>query len=242
VSGASTRAEKVETGRIEAFSDGVVAIAMTMLGLELKAPPGAGGSLAASLAAAWPSYLAFFTSFVTVTIVWINHHRLFTHIVHVDHALLLLNSLLLMVVTLVPFGTAVLADHITDPEQQRTAAMLYSGIFIALTGAFNLLWRHAARHHRLLDRAADQRTIRRINLQYGFGRLLYVGSLGLALFAPWASVALNLLVVGFFALPMVNWTRAAGAGFVSEPAVRAPEPAIRGVGAHAVNIERDARA
>lgn len=210
------RAETAETGRVEAFSDGVFAIAITLLGLELKVPAPT-ASLGASLLAGWPSYVAFFTSFVTITIIWINHHRLFTHIVRVDHALLLLNSLLLMTVTLVPFGTQVLSDHLAHSDQERTAAMFYSGIFVALTGAFNLLWRYAARRHRLLDRAADERTIRRINLQYGFGPALYVGSFALALLSPWLSVAADLLLVGFFALPVLSWSRATPAGLESEP-------------------------
>lgn len=213
----NTRADRAETGRVEAFSDGVFAIAITLLGLELKVPLRTAPSLAAALVGAWPSYVAFFTSFVTITIIWINHHRLFTHIIRVDHVLLLLNSLLLMTVTLVPFGTAVLSAHLAHSDQQRTAAMVYSGIFVALTGAFNLLWRYAARRHRLLDRALDKGTIRRINLQYGFGPALYMASFALALHSPWMSVAADLLLVGFFALPVLSWSRTTRAGFESEP-------------------------
>lgn len=202
------RAEKSETSRVEAFSDGVFAIAITLLGLELKVPTAHGGALTVALLEAWPAYLSFFSSFITITIIWINHHRLFTHIVRVDHVLLLLNSALLMVVTIVPFGTAILSEHLAKAEQQRTAEMLYTGVFMALTLAFNFLWRHAAREHRLLDRAMDKQIIRRINLQYGAGPLLYTCSFGLAFVTPWASLAANILFVAFFALPVMNWSRA----------------------------------
>ncbi len=212
----SKGSEKTETARIEAFSDGVFAIAITLLGLGLRAPVQDDASLGASLLAGWPSYVAFFTSFITIAIIWINHHRLFTHIYRVDHALLLLNGLLLMTVTVVPFGTTVLAEHLGRSDQQ-TAAILYTGVFIAVTGTFNLLWRHAARRHRLIDQVVDQRMIRRINLQYGFGPVLYTVSCCLALAAPWASVGADLLLAAFFSLPVLNWTRATGAGIVQEP-------------------------
>jgi TMEM175 potassium channel family protein len=197
----------METTRLEIFSDGVFAIVITLLGLELQVPlheGPPGRSLAASLAAAWPGYVAFLTSFITVAVVWINHHRLFMHIVRVDHSLLLWNGLLLMTVTLVPFGNAVLAEHMGSADQ-RTAAMLYSCIFIAVTSSFNLLWRHAARGLRLLDHTVDRRTIRRISYQYGFGPALYVLSLGMAAFNAWVSVVADLVFVVFFALPLFSW-------------------------------------
>jgi eukaryotic-like serine/threonine-protein kinase len=204
----NTQTNNDETGRVEAFSDAVFAIAITLLGFALKVPARDVPSLGAALAAGWPSYLAFFTSFVTISIIWVNHHRLFTHIVRVDHALLLLNALLLMTVALVPFGTSVLSDHIVRADHQRAAAMLYSGEFIALTGAFNLVWRHAARHNRLLDSTVAARTIRRVNAEYGGGLLLYVVSFALALVSPWASVGADLLSVAFLALPVLSWSRA----------------------------------
>lgn len=212
-------ADRAETGRVEAFSDGVFAIAITLLGFALKVPDVATTSLRAELVAGWPSYLAFTTSFVTISVVWINHHRVFSHIVRVDHALLLLNALLLMTVALVPFGTAVLANHFARASHARTATTLYGAIFVALTGAFDLMWRYAARRHRLLDRAADKPTIRRINRQYGFGPLLYLASLALAQWSPWASVAADLLLVVYFALPLVYWSRAVQSGIAPHASV-----------------------
>jgi len=100
-----------ETSRIEAFSDGVFAIAITLLILEIKVPPPGSGELSLALARQWPSYLSFLMSFAFIGIMWINHHRLFTHIARSDDVLLILNLLLLLGVIVVPFPTAVLATH-----------------------------------------------------------------------------------------------------------------------------------
>ena len=194
-----------ETGRVEAFSDGVFAIAVTLLGFTLKVPVGAGGRLAAELVKNWPAFVAFLTSFTTIGILWINHHRLFTHIRRIDHPLLLLNGLLLMTVTVVPFATTLLAEYVGYPGG-RTAALFYNGVFMAVTTSFNMLWQYAARSHRLLDRLVDARAIHRINLQYGFGPVLYLVSFALAWANVWASLAANVIFAAFFALPALNWS------------------------------------
>jgi len=112
-----------ETARIEAFSDGVFAIAITLLILEIKIPGVGTGDLSRQLLRQWPSYIAFVISFAFIGIMWINHHRLFTHIKRSNNALLFLNLLLLLGVCAVPFPTAVLAQHFGQSEQ-RTAAIL----------------------------------------------------------------------------------------------------------------------
>src|SRR5438874_2539580 len=108
----TTEADK-ETQRIEAFSDGVYAIAITLLILEIKVPrAGAATPLAEGLLALWPSYVAYFLGFSTIGVMWLNHHRLFQMIHRVDDVLLFLNLLLLLVVSFTPFPTAVLAEHL----------------------------------------------------------------------------------------------------------------------------------
>jgi TMEM175 potassium channel family protein len=102
-------AGRKETGRVEAFSDGVFAIAMTLLVLNIKVPTANPGNLGTLLWQQWPSYLAFVISFAFIGIMWVNHHRLFVHIRRIDHMLLVLNGALLLGVTAVPFPTAVLA-------------------------------------------------------------------------------------------------------------------------------------
>jgi len=100
-----------ETGRLEAFSDGVIAVAITLLVLDIKVPHATdlgGGTLLRALSHQWPVYLAYLTSFATILVMWLNHHNLFKQIKRVDHTLLLLNGLLLLGVTLVPFPTALI--------------------------------------------------------------------------------------------------------------------------------------
>ncbi len=193
--------ERKESGRVEAFSDGVFAIAITLLILEIQVPHAdESADLLGQLVALWPSYFAFLTSFATIGIMWINHHKMFTHIVLVDQTLLVLNGLLLLGITFVPFPTAVLAEHILHPGQ-TVAALFYSGTFFVIAVFFNVLWRYAAAGHRLVGSRADLGAITAITRQYRFGPLLYLAAFGLAFVSVPASLALNLLLALFFAAP-----------------------------------------
>lgn len=187
---------------MEAFSDGVFAIAITLLILELKVPKDLAdsSSLLNVLGHQWPSYLAFLTSFATIGIMWINHHRLFTHIRRIDNGLLVLNLLLLLGVTIVPFPTALLAEHYGHPGQ-KTAAIIHSAAFLMIAVFFNVLWRYASKEHRLLHGRADRGVVRSISHQYAFGPTLYAATLLLAFASPAASIVANLLLALFFALP-----------------------------------------
>ena len=191
-----------ETGRVEAFSDGVIAIAITLLVLDIKVPrdlPEA-ASLLGALLAQWPSYFAFATSFATIGIMWINHHRMFSLIQRADQMLLVLNGLLLMCITFVPFPTSLLAEYLGEPEQ-RTAALVYSGTFVVTAIMFNLLWRYASYKNRLIDPRSDPAAVRGISGQYAFGPLLYLAAFILAFVSATASLALNMLLAVFFAIP-----------------------------------------
>ena len=109
------------TSRVEAFSDGVLAIAITLLVLEIRPPDVPSGStLAKELLHLWPKYAVFAVSFITIGIMWVNHHALFQGIASVDRSLLFVNLLLLMAISFVPFPTAVLGDYLRialDPRQ-----------------------------------------------------------------------------------------------------------------------------
>jgi uncharacterized membrane protein len=190
-----------ETGRVEAFSDGVFGIAMTLLVLDVKVPPPANGTrLAGDLLRQWPAYFSYVTSFLTVLIMWMNHHKLFRHIHRINHPLLVLNGLLLMGVTLVPFPTALLAAYIGHAGE-RIAAVVYSGWFVVIAIFFNLLWRYAASGGRLLARNHDPAAVAAITRQYRGGPLPYVAALGLAFFNVAASVGLCFALAVFFAVP-----------------------------------------
>ena len=197
-----TIVRETETTRTETFSDGVFAIAMTLLILEIQVPHEivVERGLTRALLAQWPSYLAFVTSFITIGIMWLNHHRLFTLIGRSNHTLQLLNLLLLLGVTFLPFPTMVLADHLSG-ENGKIAAFFYSATFLVIAIAFNALWRYAATHDRLLADDVDHVSVASQTRQYMFGPLFYLLATLLAFVDSRMSVAVNLLLALFFAIP-----------------------------------------
>ncbi len=198
-------AEEKETGRIEAFSDGVFAIAATLLILEIHVPTvknGDAGALLDALRLQWPNYLAYFMGFSTIVIMWINHHSLFRLVRRSSHGLLIWNSLLLLVISVVPFPTALVADYLPSFDATAQVALaVYSGWGIVIALAYNGLWWHMSSGNRLINRKADPREVRAVTQSYFFGPILYLAALLAALLASQASVAINLFLVIFFALP-----------------------------------------
>jgi len=138
----------VVDGRLEAFSDGVFAVAITLLSIDLVvAGPGHGTTLAHQLREAWPNFAAFLVSFFVVGIIWVNHHSLFKNFAKVDRTLLFLNLLLLLFVVTIPFVTSTLAK-VPDrqlPLAPSLAAVLYSGVSLAMSVSFALLFNWSVR-------------------------------------------------------------------------------------------------
>jgi len=189
-----------ETARVEAFSDGVFAIAITLLVLEFKVPARGSGVLSFQLLRQWPYYLSFVSSFAFIGIMWINHHRMFTHIRKSNNVLLHLNLLLLLGVTFVPFPTSVIAVHLGGPDQ-RAAAILFNATYVLIAILFNLLWRYASSSRAgLLSKDVDTAAVARITRQYSFGPVLYMICLGLVWVNVLASLVMNLLLACYFAL------------------------------------------
>jgi uncharacterized membrane protein len=152
-SGAGPRSVSRDTMRLVTFSDGVFAITITLLVLEIR-PPTDGENLLHDLVALWPSYLAYAVTFLFIGQVWVNHHVMFDHIRAADRTVLLLNTLLLMVVAFLPFATSVLADALRSGNGQRTAVVFYAIAFDVTALTFNAVWQYA-RRHRLLSEALD---------------------------------------------------------------------------------------
>jgi uncharacterized membrane protein len=176
---------------------------MTLLVIEIKIPGHeqvAAHGLAASLAALWPSYLAFVTSFLTILVIWVHHHLVFALIEKNDHPFLYWNGLLLLCVTFVPFPTALLAEYLLHPEA-RVAANLYTGTFVAISLAFAALWRHASTSLLADDPSrAQRREAQQITRQYRFGTPLYLGAFGVSFVSEAWSIAACLVAAVFFAL------------------------------------------
>jgi len=200
--------DEKETGRLEAFSDGVFAVAITLLVLNIRIP---GIDLPPSqlpidarfwqaLFNEWPMLAAYGTSFATIGVMWINHHRLFVHIKRTNTGLMLLNLLLLLIIVFIPVPTALVAEYLVRPDL-HAAAIFYSGTNVILAVCFNLLWRYASYHNRLLSKTADTRAVAAISRQYLFGPLLYLIAFGLAWVSAPASIILLFILALFFAVP-----------------------------------------
>ena len=191
-----------ETGRLEAFSDGVFAIAITLLILEIKVPQEIpeGKTLYDELLAKWPSFLSFVVSFLTILVMWINHHRMFTHIKRSNTLLMFFNGLLLLIVTFMPYPTSVVAEHLQDKEE-NAAMVFYAATCLLMALLFNLVWRYAAYKNRLLDKNADLAAVSAITSAYNFGPIFYVIALGLAFVNGLVSLVFTLCLGVFFALP-----------------------------------------
>ena len=180
-----------ETGRIEAFSDGVFSIAATLLVLELK-PPSAVVPFWQGLLAQWPGFLSFLLSFLFIGIMWINHHRLFSHIKRSDDVLMAVNLLLLLGVVWIPYPTSLMAQAMAT-GRMRDAALLYNGSYLVIALLFNLLL-FACIRRGLVDRSYAG--IENIARRYGVGPSLYLA----CFLTTWISVPISLAMNGAMAL------------------------------------------
>lgn len=210
----------MSTGRLETFSDGVFAVAITLLVLELRvpAPGGLENGLAHALGEEWPSYAAYAVSFLIIGIIWINHHSVMDVIVRIDRRVLFLNLVLLMTVVLIPFATALLARYLRhDNADAHTAAAVYSGVMVAMGLSFGGLWVYASRGKRLVMPDFTDEELRRITLRFTSGTPLYLVALGVAFISAPACLALHGVLAAYYAV-------AERAGAVRRPAASS-EPA-----------------
>ena len=185
-----------ETGRVEAFSDGVFAIAITLLILEIKVPTEVGEGLGQALLHEWPSFLAFLSSFFTIGVMWMNHHRLFTLIEAADDVLIGLNLLLLLGITWIPFPTALLATH----THNRVAALVYSTTFFVMSLIFQVFWGYATRREGIMA-PGKSAGARQITWQYILGPVLYLIAIAIAFVSGTAVLIWSALVAIYFAIP-----------------------------------------
>jgi len=188
-------------GRVEAFSDGVFAIAITLLILEIRVPEAEDGALWNDLLRLWPSYGAYAVSFLTIGVMWVNHHHLMAFVARVDRGLLYRNLALLGVVGFIPFPTALLAEYTAGHglANQRAAVGAYGLTMIVLSIAFTLLWSHLDRHPELTTNDGDPAVIRGSVMQAATGIAAYVVATGVAFVAPIVSLAIYALLVVAFA-------------------------------------------
>jgi uncharacterized membrane protein len=189
----------MDKSRLEAFSDGVFAVAITLLALDLTVrPPGSGHSVAWQLGHLWPQFAAYVVSFFTIGIIWVNHHALFKTITGIDRTVLFLNLLLLMVVVVFPFATSLMADYLTADNWDATvAAAFYSSLGVAMSVCFTLIFRWSLTgSHQRVPIPADK--VGEATVRFGLGLVGYVVAVGAAFVSAPVSLAINGAVAGYY--------------------------------------------
>jgi uncharacterized membrane protein len=193
----------VPTSRLEAFSDGVFAIAITLLVLEIPVPHVEHGKLADRLLDQWPSYAAYVVSFAIIGIIWMNHHAVFGYVRRADRGLLLLNLNLLLWVVLIPWPTSRLAEYMREGgSDERAAALVYALTMTLMGVSFGGIWLYIARRAQigsLAELAPSE--VRARTRRFVVGAPLYALSIGLALVSAPACLAVNALLAVYYALP-----------------------------------------
>jgi TMEM175 potassium channel family protein len=190
------------TNRLEAFSDGVFAIAITLLVLEIHVPEQPEQGLAKALLEQWPTYASYIVSFFVIGIIWINHHAVFDHLVRVDRALLFLNLLLLFWIALLPWPTNVLGTYMREGgADERVAAVLYTGVMTLMGASFGGLWSYASRHRWLLGDSLSTEEIRARTRRSMIGTPVYALAMLVGLVSAAACLVINALLAVYYALP-----------------------------------------
>ncbi len=192
-----------DTGRIEAFSDGVFAIAITLLVLEVRVPHVAENeSLTRALLDIWPSYVAYAVSFISIGIMWANHHNMFKDIAHFDHSVVVLNLLLLLTISFLPFPTALVAEYVREGHHEKEAVLVYASSMVAIALMFDAFWIYVSRHGHLLDEHVSASRIRSRTLRYVPAPLLYGVAVPLAFVSFWIPLVIIASLAAFFLLPI----------------------------------------
>lgn len=199
--------DRAGTSRIEAFSDGVFAIAITLLVLTLQVPE-VHGRLWHALLNEWPQFAGYLTSFAIIGIMWVNHHSMFRTIVRSDRLLLFLNLLLLLWMAMLPFPTNLIARYLGDGGTDAAVAeAVYSANLTLAAIAFSLIWIHAVRDGRLVASPLPPRAERQAILRFSAGTFAYAATIGISFLSPGAALAIQFVVAAYYAFEQLSPTR-----------------------------------
>lgn len=195
---------KYGIGRVEAFSDGVIAVAITLLVLDLRVPePAVGGDLATRLAALWPNYLAYVISFLAIGIMWINHHGALRRLNGADQSVLVVNLLLLLCIVGLPFSTSLFSSYLTAPAEGHLAAAIYAGsLFVTSLVFFGLQYLILSRRPHLLREPLSWRQRRALLHRGAIAAPAYLLAALLGLLTPYLTLAVCILLGLFYLLPL----------------------------------------
>jgi uncharacterized membrane protein len=190
----------VESGttRFETFSDGVFAIAATLLVLEFSVSTGKfAPALGSQLLDLWPSYLAYVTSFLTIGIIWMNHHHTVSLIGRTDRTMLFLNNLLLLTIAFLPFPTKLVGDYL-HKDGEHAAALAYAGTLVVMAALHQVWWQYARQNRRLIADGVPDSALRAVDRAYVPGLPMYGAVFVLAFFSPLAAVLLTFAIAAFY--------------------------------------------
>ena len=204
--------ERWDTGRTEAFSDGVFAIAITLLVLDIRIPPTEFDHLLSALFHEWPAYLGFATSFITIGGIWLAHHGIFRRLRYANRAVMRLNLLLLMAVSFLPYPTRLVAEAIRSESAERAAVVFYGMVLLAVAALFGALWGAVAADRELLEPEVTDEEVRAILVATSPNLAFYAGVTAIALAAP------RVAAFGYLAIAVVGVLRARGDERQPEPA------------------------
>ena len=206
----------MERGRLEAFSDGVFAISITLLALDLTLGGPEEGPLAHQLLNHWPAFVAYLISFFTIGVIWVNHHALFAGLVRLDRQMLFVNLLLMLFIAAIPFATATMAEYLAaGGPDSRLATAMYGVVMTGMAGSFGLVLRRAIKHEHMsdpLEPAAQTAAQRR----FVVGILTYVGATLLALVSAPVAFACYGAVAIFYVLEQTPSRQMTSPGAVVE--------------------------
>jgi uncharacterized membrane protein len=192
-------------GRLEAFSDGVFAIAITLLVLTIPTPDDY-GRLGHALAQQWPAYAAYLVSFTVIGIMWLNHHTIFGHFDHVDRNLAYLNLALLATIAFLPYPTGIFGEALRRAQGERTAAVFYSLVMTLNAMSWTALWLYGSTRRRLLVPAFPEEQRRTATVVFMSGTLVYPATILIALLNAYACLAVHGALAVFYALdPLSRW-------------------------------------
>jgi TMEM175 potassium channel family protein len=189
----------MDRSRLEAFSDGVIAVAITLLALDLTVAGPGHGKLAHQLGEHWPAFLAYVISFFTIGIIWVNHHALVANIATVDRPLLFLNLLLLAFVVALPFATATMAAYLTTGGQDSRVAMaLYAAVFEGMSIGFTAMFEWTLHGEARTHHAVPEQARWAARARFYMGQVPYLIAIGVAFISPLASLAIIGLVAIYY--------------------------------------------
>jgi len=195
----------MNTSRIEAFSDGVFAVAITLLVLQFTVPEVGSGQLLAKVLGQWPQLVTYIATFLTVGVVWINHHTIFRNLRAVDRTIQFINLVLLSTVVLLPYPTALLARYLNSGQNGSVAAAFYAVVMTAMAISFQCLVAWALTHPTLLRPEIHGARARAVLPRFALGLVIYAVSIGLAFVSTWLVVALYAFNAVYYAFNQLSW-------------------------------------